>query len=311
MTFWRMAFRQGNKGPSLWQECQRYRVAAITYYVVGDADLTTLPVGEPDKLWAELFPAQKVSLKRLAYEMQGGDVIYVKDGPRIIGRGMVRGRRGARAYKFDRSRRITDLNGRAWRHQVPVDWSLDFAPVSVLVGRSQQYTVEPLSELDVRKIESVEKIEKRAEASSLKAALLEGKYYRESPAQQKLIIPRHNRLSNAFRRWLHEEHQVNAAQEREQVDIRFELDSTSVLAELEVCLGRGTRRAIREAIGQLLEYNHYPGRSSASEWLLVLDECPSELDFEYLRSIRHEYSLPVFVGWKSGGGFAFQPKWPC
>jgi len=48
--------------------------------------LSDLPVEEPKK-WEQLkSAAQKASLRRMAYEMTGGDVLYVKDGSRIIDR---------------------------------------------------------------------------------------------------------------------------------------------------------------------------------------------------------------------------------
>jgi hypothetical protein len=309
MAFGRMAFRLGSKGPSMWEQCLRFGVAAITYYRVANTDLTELPAGEPRNLWGPLAPARKASLRRFAYEMNAGDVIYVKDGPRIIGRGRVKGAHGRRAYRFDRAKRIVDSNDVIWRHQVPVDWSVDFPPVPILVGRSQQYTVEPLTPVDVRKIESATRSLKSTEVALRNAALIEDKYYRESPAQRKLIIRRHNKLSNAFRRWLQDEYQVYPIQERGQVDIRFDLNSRGVLAELEVCLARGTRKSIREALGQVLEYNHYPGRVSAKDWLVVLDECPSSSDMVYVDSLRSQYALPVVIGWQSRRAFRFHPKW--
>lgn len=143
MAFWRMAFRVGPKGPSMWDHCFRFGVAAITYNALARTDLTKRPLGEPRRLWDRLKAIQKANLKRVAYDMNAGDVIYVKEGPTIINRGRVKGKRGSRAYKFDRTERFKDLNGIPWKHQVPVEWSIDFPAVPILVGSNQQLVESP------------------------------------------------------------------------------------------------------------------------------------------------------------------------
>ena len=52
------------------------------------------------------------SLKRFVYEMEEGDIIYVKQGPRIVGKGAVSG-----PYQFDKKNRIVDPYGCTWQHQ--------------------------------------------------------------------------------------------------------------------------------------------------------------------------------------------------
>jgi hypothetical protein len=311
MAFWRMAFRDGNKGQPMWDRCWPCRVAAITYDPIANTDLTNVRRDEAYGSWNQLASAQKASLSRVAYEMKAGDVIYVKEGPTIIGRGTITGRYGSRAYTFDHAHRIIDFHGVPWNHQVPVEWSGDFPSVRMAVGRNQRFTVEPITEAEARKIESAVRSATRADEQSHRAALVENKYYRLSPAQRKLIIPRHNRLSNSFRRWLREKHSVLAIQERNQVDIRFDINSRKALAELEVSISCGTRRSIREAVGQVLEYNHYPGREAAQDWLVVLDERPSKDDLLYVRCLRDQYSLPIFLGWRLPQGFEFDPMWPA
>src|SRR5207245_3783472 len=136
MTMWRMAFRAGNQGPTLWPECRRLRVAAITYEPLEKVDLSKHPEGEPKSLWAQLTSTQKASLHRLAYEMKSGDVIYVKEGPKIVGKGFVKG-----PYAFDSKFRIVDPHGFAWAHQVPVEWVPEYREARVLLG-AEQLTVK-------------------------------------------------------------------------------------------------------------------------------------------------------------------------
>ena len=57
MKFWRMSFRVGNQGNPMFEECQRWGVAAITYDPLGTTDLSKYPEGEPKDLWKPLEPA--------------------------------------------------------------------------------------------------------------------------------------------------------------------------------------------------------------------------------------------------------------
>ena len=53
------------------------------------------------------------------------------------------------------------------------------------------------------------------------------------------------------------------------------------------------RACIREAIGQLLEYSHWPGAKRASR-LIVVGESPLDDDgSEYLRRLKNELALPI------------------
>ncbi|MFA5118808.1 MAG: hypothetical protein WC695_08175 [Candidatus Omnitrophota bacterium] len=138
---WRMAFRCGNQGYSLWKECKKYNVAAITYNSLARIDLTDHKYNEPRSLWNELSPTQKSSLRHVAYDMKNGDTIYVKEGTQIICKGTVLGK-SDRAYVFDASFQIVDPNGTPWPHQVPVIWETSFKPINILLGAEQNTVIE-------------------------------------------------------------------------------------------------------------------------------------------------------------------------
>lgn len=148
MPAWRMAFRCGKNGPEMWPHCHTLGVAIIEYTPVDDIDLSRYPAGEPRSAWSRLWPSQRASLRRLAYEMEPGDVIYVKQGPMIVGKGVVTG-----PYHFDRRNRIIDGDGVPWQHQRPVRWDPKFRPVRVRIGRPQVVTLVPLTTDDVRVVE--------------------------------------------------------------------------------------------------------------------------------------------------------------
>ena len=162
MSVWRMAFRAGKNGPSLWPKCQRLGVAAIEYSPVDDLDFSRYSEGEPRDAWSQLAPSQKASLRCLVYKMQVGDVIYVKEGPLIVGKGIITGR-----YHFDKKSRIRDPNDDSyWQHLRKVSWVHDFAPIRIQVGRQQQQVVEALSDEDLVRIEDISTTELESRSPS-------------------------------------------------------------------------------------------------------------------------------------------------
>ncbi len=147
MSIWRMSFRCGDRGPEMWPQCFKLGVAAIYYTPLAGVDLSKYPQREPKHLWAQLKPTQNASLRRVAYEMKKGDVIYVKQGTKIVGRGTVK-----RRYKFDYESRLLDPDGNQWAHQVPVKWEALY-PINIKLG-SEPTTVLPLSGRRLRKLET-------------------------------------------------------------------------------------------------------------------------------------------------------------
>lgn len=148
MAAWRMAFRAGKNGHELWPICQRLGVAVIEYAPVDDIDLAAYPVGEPEAAWAQLASTQKTSLKRFAYQMAEGDVIYVKQGPKIVGRGVVQG-----PYFFDSKNCVADPGGTPWQHQRRVRWTPAFPELRIQLGRQQAMALVPLTVTDVTSVE--------------------------------------------------------------------------------------------------------------------------------------------------------------
>jgi hypothetical protein len=109
----------------MWEDCSRLSVAAITYHPLVRIDLSQYPYGEPKELWRQLEPTQKASLRRVAYEMKAGDIIFVKQGPKIVSKGVIKG-----SYQFDSEFRLITPNGEPWAHQVPVKWASEFPEVN-------------------------------------------------------------------------------------------------------------------------------------------------------------------------------------
>jgi hypothetical protein len=147
MATWRMAFREGSQGRSLWPICLDSGVASIQYDPLQEIDLSLHSPGEPRVLWKQLTPTQHASLRRLAYEMRQEDTIYVREGKRIVCRGAVCG-----SYRFNPQTRVIDSRGVPWPHEIPVAWEVDFPGVQVSLGTDQlavrQITPDQVSNFD-------------------------------------------------------------------------------------------------------------------------------------------------------------------
>lgn len=135
------------------------------------------------------------------------------------------------------------------------------------------------------------------------APLAEDAYPRATPSSLRLILPRHNALSNSFANWLELNGYSQICQEKDLVDVEFVHLGELCRAELKVCHGISSTLAIREALGQLLEYNHYGIRKPAKRWLVVLDQVPTSEDKEFVNRLRTRLGLPVHLGWPENRGF--------
>lgn len=149
MSHWTMRFRVGNGGTSMWPLCLKHRVAAITYYPVAEVDLRKYSKRINPPHWNELERSQKYSLSSVAYEMEKGDIIYVRDKGKIIAKGEVTNK-----YFFDSKRRIIDDNDVPWAHQVEVDWNTDFPAVPINDIGPSMFTVYQLKDKQVEAIET-------------------------------------------------------------------------------------------------------------------------------------------------------------
>lgn len=129
MTTWRMAFRCGTNGHEMWPACRRAKVAVIEYSPVDNIDLSKCPERKLRAAWSKLWPAQQ---EAFLFDMkQDYVIIYVKEGPWIVGKGLVVG-----GYFFDKKSRIKDPYGVPWQHQHEVRW-LPFPSVQIQLGRRQ------------------------------------------------------------------------------------------------------------------------------------------------------------------------------
>ena len=140
---------------------------------------------------------------------------------------------------------------------------------------------------------------KRLEAADENNAARDG-YIRITQAQWAEILPLHRELAVRFEKWLGSRGFRDVRREQERVDVRFSRDKHTFLAELKICYDLNTRQAIREALGQVLEYSHYSGRTAAEQWWIILDQEPTAEDAGYIERLRHQYLMPVQLGYETG-----------
>jgi hypothetical protein len=115
--------------------------------------------------------------------------------------------------------------------------------------------------------------------------LLADAYVRFTPAKRRVIKRLHNRLSNRFKAWLISTGASDITVESDGVDIACRWRRQSCLFELKTRYNQSTHHALREALGQILEYAFYPGRATQQYLAVVLDAAPTAADTAWFRSL--------------------------
>ena len=85
---------------------------------------------------------------------------------------------------------------------------------------------------------------------------------------------------------------------RQRLDLKGQLKSTDEWHIFEIKT-ESARQSIREAIGQLLEYAHYPADERATKLFIVGPEPPDDQDKAYMDTLRKTYALPIWFRWFS------------
>lgn len=106
---------------------------------------------------------------------------------------------------------------------------------------------------------------------------------------------RHNELSNELVNYLNTNNYNSVVTDENCVDIKaIDSDGNQLLFELKTA--SSVKYAIRYALGQLLEYNHYPDCTNADKLIIVTSselELTAE-DIQYLKNLRNLYKLPIY-----------------
>jgi len=302
-----MKLRAGDYGPDMLPSCQVRGIASMTHPPIYNTDLTHLAKKDVDR---EVKTAARSSIWRFAWDIQGGDIVFIGDSvsKSIIAKGYVRSTPGTRAYYYNDHDPMTEPGNPAipWRHEIPVAWDNDFVPFPYRDGAGRITVMH----YDPRWAKNAGVFTKGTEGTDVREAELlnEQAYMRETQSSQKNVLRLHAALSNRFRSWIERRFGETAVQEQSGIDIHFTHDRVTHLAELKICYGANTRLAIREALGQVFEYNHYPPRQERQSWWIVLDCRPSKTDIEYVALLTEKYQLPLSLAWQVGTDFEVSPQ---
>lgn len=108
---------------------------------------------------------------------------------------------------------------------------------------------------------------------------------------------KHKEMQNALKPILLAEGYDKVYLEKDCVDVKaFTKYGQKHFFELKVY---SAKESIREALGQILEYAHYPQNTKAKKLFIVSPEPPTEDDRNYMEFLRETYKLPVWFRYYS------------
>lgn len=105
----------------------------------------------------------------------------------------------------------------------------------------------------------------------------------------------HRKMEEAIKPLLLKEGYPYVYLEKDRVDVKgFTAEATWHYFEVKTY---DARKSIREALGQILEYAHYPNKNKAEKLFIVGPEEPLEKDVLYMENLRKKYNIPVWFRW--------------
>lgn len=115
----------------------------------------------------------------------------------------------------------------------------------------------------------------------------------EAVKSEYIMTLKHNRLSNEMVKHLKCKGYTGVVTDKEFVDIQA-TDSQGNKIFFELKTAGTVKLAIRQALGQLLEYNHYPNKNNADKLIIVTELEITTQDMQYLTGMRSRYNIPVY-----------------
>lgn len=120
-----------------------------------------------------------------------------------------------------------------------------------------------------------------------------------------LIDPLHKKIQNAVAAILKKEEYIKIQVEsgkddsvKQRVDIKAYSKRDQEWHFFEVKT-MSAKRSIREALGQILEYTHYPNSTLAKKMFIIGPEQPDDKDKSYIKLLREKYNIPIWFRWFS------------
>ncbi len=131
--------------------------------------------------------------------------------------------------------------------------------------------------------------------------------------QEIKVTINHKLLSDQFVEWLrsyssgkiHEEYRIEGCQDR--IDVIFNFNGETIISELKTVEGSSSKRAIREALGQVLDYQYYQGKEKADQlWIVLNDEADVD-DIAFINVLIKKHKIPLRLVCQNSKGFSFYP----
>ena len=123
-------------------------------------------------------------------------------------------------------------------------------------------------------------------------------FWRINKAGEVLVDPLHKKMQEAVKALLEKDY-VHLYLESGFVDMKgqpIKGDDTWHYFEFKTY---SAKRCIREALGQILEYAHYPSKQRAQKLFIIGPEKADEQDVAYMKFLRDTYHLPIWYRWYS------------
>ncbi len=117
-----------------------------------------------------------------------------------------------------------------------------------------------------------------------------------------IIDPKHKKIQEAVCKLLKNDYKDIRAEISlnsnygQRVDISGIQKTTGELHYFEVKTA-SAKRSIREAIGQILEYCHYPSNNRAKKLFIIGNAQPDDADRSYMAQLRKLYHIPIWYRW--------------
>ncbi len=127
------------------------------------------------------------------------------------------------------------------------------------------------------------------------------------------VTHEHLRLTEKFIKWVSKKGFKDIKNEyilanKDRIDVRFYIDNQLIFTEMKTVGGSSSKRSIREALGQLLDYQYYNSTIQAKELWIVINDKVDESDIQFIDSLRDMHNLPLRIVWEKAKGFSSHPN---
>lgn len=119
-----------------------------------------------------------------------------------------------------------------------------------------------------------------------------------------LVDPLHKKIQNAVVELIKDQYvhpYIESELEQDdgqRVDIKGRFKETGEWHYFEIKTD-SAKKSIREALGQILEYAHYPHNNRATKLFIVGPQKPDDKDVQYMETLRNTYHIPIWFRWYS------------